>query len=41
MSEKELERLIYTITANTVNLIMWQTGWNEDTAVGCRHDRQA
>ena len=33
MSEKEFESLLYTITANTVNLIMQQTGWNEDTAM--------
>lgn len=33
MSEKEFESLLYTITANTVNLIMQQTGWNKDTAM--------
>lgn len=33
MSEKEFESLLYTITANTVNLIMQQTRWNEDTAM--------
>lgn len=33
MSEKEFESLLYTITANTVNLIMQQTGWYEDTAM--------
>ncbi len=33
MNEKEFESLLYTITANTVNLIMQQTGWNEDTAM--------
>ncbi len=32
MSEKEFESLLYTITANTVNLIMEQTGWSEDMA---------
>ena len=33
MNEKEFESLLYTITVNTVNLIMQQTGWNEDTAM--------
>lgn len=33
MSDKEFESLLYTITANTVDLIMQQTGWNEDTAM--------
>ena len=33
MNEKEFESLLYTITANTVNLIMQQTVWNEDTAM--------
>lgn len=33
MSEREFESLLYTITANTVNLIMQHTGWNEDTAM--------
>ena len=33
MNEKEFQSLLYTITANTVNLIMQQTGWNEDTAM--------
>lgn len=32
MNEKEFESLLYTITANTINLIIEQTGWSEDVA---------
>jgi len=33
MKESEFESILYTITANTVNLIMQKTGWHEDTAM--------
>ena len=33
MSNNEFEDLLYTITANVVDLIMKRTGWNEDVAL--------
>lgn len=33
MSNNEFEDLLYTITANVVDLIMKKTGWNEDIAL--------
>ncbi len=33
MNEKEFEDLLYIITANTVNLIIKQTGWSENYAL--------
>ena len=33
MSNNEFEDLLYTITANVVDLIMKKTGWNEDVAL--------
>lgn len=33
MSSGEFENLLYTITSNTVNVIMQETGWSEDEAM--------
>lgn len=33
MSNNEFEDLLYTITANVVDLIMKKTGWDEDIAL--------
>lgn len=33
MNKADFESLLYTITANTVNIIMQNTGWAEDEAM--------